>query len=129
LLTRVYVDFHAVEEKHRDIDARLVNWARWSLGRLDRGGSYPATAAGFEGYRPPATIHRHVEAPNPVDSIAAVHMQAAVVALPVKHRLATHWHYIRRNNPRRAAQDLAVTLAGLAELVRDARQMLINRGY
>jgi DNA-directed RNA polymerase specialized sigma24 family protein len=63
-----------------------------------------------------------------VDKIDAAKIQSAVVALPTKHRLALSWAYIKRSNPRKAAQTIGVTMQGLRDLVNDARQMLINRG-
>jgi DNA-directed RNA polymerase specialized sigma24 family protein len=62
-----------------------------------------------------------------VDGMDAQRIAKAVGHLPEPHRKALHWSYIRPVNPRRAASDLGTTLDGLALLVRDGRQMLVNR--
>lgn len=65
----------------------------------------------------------------PVDSRDAAQIAKAVTALPEQHRLAINWHYVKPIGPLRMARALGVTREGLAHLVRDGRQMLINRGY
>lgn len=119
--TRQRVDFSTVPEAHRPIDARLVNWARWSNSK-----AHSNTSPMFRLYRTPEHWGSE-QAANPVDSIDAQKMQKAVSALPGRHRLALSWCYIKRNNPRSAAQMLGVSLADLLHLINDARQMLINR--
>ena len=47
--------------------------------------------------------------------------------LPEKHRRALEWSYCNARNPARIASDLGVSLAGLADLIREGRQMLANR--
>jgi hypothetical protein len=47
--------------------------------------------------------------------------------LPDAHSFAVQWSYVFGGNPRRAAQRVGETLAGLDRLVNDGRQMLINR--
>ena len=126
MLVRDYVDFGHVEEQHLAIDARLANWARWSHNREHRGASpmfllYRATEAN-------QTRGLVLETLNPLDAIDAQRVQNGVSALPTPHRLALSWSYIKRSNPRALAQELGHSLAGLARLVRDARQMLVNRG-
>ena len=115
------VDFNAVEPHQVAIDARLTNWARWSSGRGGRDCS-PM----FRLYRPD-NYERPVTA-TPIDSLDAQRIQKAVAGLPTPHRLALSWCYIHRTNARKAAQLLGESLPGLARLIRDARQMLINRG-
>lgn len=121
-MARSHVDFSAVEPKHRAIDARLVNWARWSV---NRGGGDVSPM--FRLYRSPEHWSEAVGKPLPIDPYDAQKVQKAVSALPTPHRLALSWCYIRRTNPRRAAQTLGESLEGLAHLIRDGRQMLINR--
>lgn len=118
------VDFSAVEPHHVAIDARLTNWARWSSGRSGRDCS-PM----FRLYRSSEARRMDaVDAPPPIDSLDAQRVQKAVAGLPTPHRLALSWCYIHRTNARKAAQLLGESLPGLARLIRDARQMLINRG-
>lgn len=124
MLMRAKVDFFEVAEGQRDMDRRLHNWAIWCNG-----------SAGGEGhpmwrlYRTPPA--RGEVAPCggvvSVDRMDAVRIAKAVAALPEKHRRALNWCYVKPSAPKRAAQSLAVSLEGLALLVRDARQMLINR--
>ena len=122
MLMRVYVDFSSVETKHELIDQRLQNWARWSHNR-GSGGASPM----FRLYRS-TEVHAGHESSGPVvDSLDAQRVQKAVTALPTNHRLALSWAYIKRNNPQRCAISLGLTLAGLAQMVRDSRQMLCNR--
>lgn len=118
-----YVDFNYIEPGHQAVDAWLVNWARWSM---NRGGS--GVQPMFRYYRSTdaAQIYGALSA-NPVDAIAGQAAQKAVTGLPVKHRLAISWCYIKRTKPRLAAQSLGESLPGLQVLIRNARQMLVNR--
>jgi len=63
-----------------------------------------------------------------VDRIDAMRIAKAVAALPVPHRSAVNWAYVRPVSPRRACQAIGTTMEGLALLLRDGRQMLLNRG-
>ena len=114
------VDFNAVRPEHHDIDKRLGNWGRWSLGR---GGSDCSPM--FRLYRP--DNYEREPSGNPLDPIDAQRVQKGVTALPTPHRLALSWCYISRNNPRKAAQLLGESLEGLARLIEHGRTMLINR--
>jgi hypothetical protein len=118
------IDFHAVEEKHRGIHERLLNWARWCNGTPGASSSpmfrlyvAPARARGAE----------HTWTSIGVDTHDASRIAKAVVALPEQHRKALNWSYLKPINPRRAASSLGTSLEGLALLVRDGRQMLVNR--
>jgi DNA-directed RNA polymerase specialized sigma24 family protein len=116
------VDFNHVQPEHAKIDRRLANWARWSNNR----GS-PAVCAMFALYRADNFDRLDSTQPPPIDHLDAQRVQKGVGALPGPHRLALSWCYIKRNNPRKAAQTLGESLEGLAQLIRDGRQMLINR--
>lgn len=119
------IDFHAVEEKHRAIHARLENWARWCNGSPVR-----EINPMFRLYIAPARARGDYGAASclPIDRQDAARIAKAVIALPAPHRAAINWSYIKPVSPRRAAQALATSLDGLALYVRDGRQMLINRG-
>lgn len=121
MLMRAKVDFFQVEAGQREIDRRLQNWARW-LRNVGTGG-----ARGVFAMVRSARSADDRDGPVVVDGADAAQVQRAVSALPEKHRHAINWSYVDGGNPRRAAQRLAVSLEGLALLVRDARQMLINR--
>ena len=119
--TAEYVDFSTVEDRHRSIDARLENWARWSRNPVAAGG-----CPMFRLYRS-SEVHRvESSASQPVDGIDAARMQKGMQGLPVNHRLALSWAYIKRNNPGQAARSLGLSLQGLLDIVRDGRQMLVN---
>lgn len=121
MLMRAKVDYFQVEGHHREIDRRLQNWARW----LYSGGGGGARGVFALVQSAPDPADRG--GPALVDGADAAVMQRAVVALPEKHRHAINWAYAKCGNPRREAQRLAVSLEGLGLLVRDARQMLLNR--
>lgn len=120
-MRRDAVDFFLVEDAHLAIHKRLENWAAWCRGGGGRG-VHPM----FRFYRP--DNYERVEFVSSVDVLDAARVQKGVSALPEKHRHATQWQYVVPCNPRRAAQELAVSLRGLADLVRAGRVMLINRG-
>jgi DNA-directed RNA polymerase specialized sigma24 family protein len=116
------VDFFAVEPKHYKMDARLRNWAAWAHSP-----QWGRVQPMFRLYRPDE--HWEGLAPStPIDTLDATKIQKAMAHLPEKQRSALGWNYIKRNNPKRAAQGLGVNLQGLADLVRTGRVMLINRG-
>lgn len=121
MATRGAVDFHAVESAHFAIHERLLNWARWCYSNGGR-----TVAPMFRLYRTPE--HWGSEPSLSVDSLDAQAIQKAVSHLPEKHRKALGWCYVIRSSPRRATRELAVTMEGLAELVREGRCMLVNRG-
>lgn len=122
-----YVDFNSVDPKHRAIDGRLCNWSRWAtvhsrgfvqpMFRLYRPDEFGEDRGGIDTDRPP-----------PIDTADAVVIEKAVCKLPDNHKLATVWFYRVRVQPIRACKALGVSRSGLAELIRDARQMLVNRG-
>lgn len=123
--TRTTIDFHAVEEKHHAIDARLRNWGRWL-----HGSEPPSISPMFRMYRSTARARgaEHTWATSSVDGPDAARIGRYVGLLPMDHRRALNWCYVKPVNPRRAAQELGVTLDELARLLRNARQMMVNRG-
>jgi hypothetical protein len=117
------IDFHAVEEHQREIDARLINWGRWCNG---------STALGvcpmFRMVPPPPRVRGDLSlTSDSVDGADAALIAKAVVALPSSHRAAVNWAYVKPVNPRKACVAMGTNMAGLAQLLRDGRQMLINR--
>lgn len=117
------INFDYVEPHHEAIDASLRNWARWVKGGHGNRDVHPM----FRQYRPD-NWERDVSPHDPIDALKAADMQKAVGRLPEKHRHAIGWVYVIGGSPRRQAQKLAVSLDGLYMLIRDGRQMLINRG-
>ena len=117
------VDFSQVPEHQREIDGRLLNWAK-SI----RDGYAKNISPMFR--LMPKVVRSEPGAPSVV---GADHADAAVIAkavahLPEKHRHALVWCYVKPGAPSLAARQLAVTVRGLGDLVNDGRQMLINRG-
>lgn len=119
------IDFHAVEDKHREIHARLENWARWC-----HGARLPSSCPMFVLSRATARARGDYGATCsvPVDREDAARIAKAVIALPTPHRAAINWSYVKPVSPRRAAQAIGTSFEGLALYVRDGRQMLVNRG-
>ena len=122
--TRMEIDFHAVEEKHTEIHQRLLNWGRWC-----NGSGAPSTSPMFRLYQAAARARSSdgVTYGTSVDTADASKIAKAVTALPAPHRAAINWSYVKPISPRRAAAAIGTTLDGLALLVRDGRQMLVNR--
>ena len=114
------VDFHQVEAHQREIDGRLKNWAM----SCNSSGP-PQVSPMFRLYRP--DNWERGTARVPVDHADAARIAKGVAALPEKHRKAINWAYLKPVNPRRACQEIGVSMDGLALLLRDGRQMLINR--
>lgn len=119
---RPAVDFNHVDEKHAAVHQRLEEWAIWVR---PRGSSWVQPM--FRQFRSAETWVAP-EARITVDPLIAQATEKAVTALPADHRSSIQWCYVFRTNPRKACQLIGVSPAGLAELIRDGRQMLINRG-
>ena len=120
-----YIDFHAVEEKHLAIHGRLVNWGTWC-----NGSTASSTSPMFRLYIASAQARSHdgvTYGVSSVDRLDATAIAKAVAALPESHRSAVNWCYVRPVSPKRAAQSIGTSLDGLMQLLRDGRQMLINR--
>lgn len=116
------IDFSYVEEKHTAIHTRLENWASWVQPR--KGPSkHPmwrfAKSNAFQ-WHPP-------EIRKTCDTADAQRIEKAVAALPGPHGYAIRWCYVHRTTPARACRDLATNKAGLMQIIRDGRQMLVNR--
>lgn len=126
---RGYVDLNAVLPQHRQIDARLANWGRWCHGPTRRD-----VSPMFRGMPPQPHLRQPGDiAAEPLDTMDAAKVSKEVSRLPEKHRAALNWCYVldprsKDASPTRACKKLGTSFQGLADLLRDARQMLINRG-
>lgn len=121
--TREAVDFHAVEPHQREIDGRLRNWGLWC-----NGSNVPMTSPMFRMAPPPPRVRGDMAYSSvSVDRMDAAKIAKAVAALPASHRAAINWSYVKPVSPKRACQAIGTSMEGLALLVRDGRQMLINR--
>ena len=114
------VDFNVIEKKHEEIHRRLENWAAWCKG----GEEVIAASPMFRLYRPD-NYGREASAPT-VDGTDAQRIAKAMVQLPIKHRVAVNWFYVKPVSPLKTCKTLGLSMEGLADHVRDGRQMLIN---
>jgi hypothetical protein len=118
------VDFHAVEPHQRAIDVRLRNWGRWCNGT-----SGSESSPMFRMVPPPPRVRGDGACyADTVDRKDAERIAEALAELPAPHRAAINWCYAKPVNPKRACEAIGTTMEGLAQFVRDGRQMLINRG-
>ena len=119
------IDFHTVYDHHLSIHDALLNWSRVVRVSVASGKPTPM----FKHYRA-SEVWISDEPRIPTDTQAGWKMERAVFMLPLKHRDAIRWHYVfPRRNPSMVARKLAVTTAGLHQLVHDGRSMLRNRTY
>ena len=120
------IDFHAVPPHHIDIDGRLRNWGIWCNSR-----QVASSSPMFRLAPSPEPVRREygTACANRVDRSDAICIARAVTQLPEKHAAALNWCYVKPVSPRRACIAIGVTMEGLAELVDDGRQMLVNRLY
>lgn len=122
-----YIDYNHVPEEQQSIHELLVNWARWiksgSGGWACHPMWKPCVAKEQEALR-----HKRGEEPKePIHVDDAIRIERAVAALPDKHRKSVRWCYVFQRNPLAACKAIAVSKDELARLVKDGRQMLINR--
>lgn len=119
------IDFDIVPPDQYAIDARLRNWGTWCNGTPVASSSpmfrlSQSTARAREGV---------ASSINGVDRTDAVRIARAVTSLPPTHARALNWCYVKPVNPRSACASFGTTMEGLATLLDDGRQMLINRGF
>lgn len=115
-------DFAHVEPHQAEIHDTLINWSLW-------------VKPGHPSYMHPMWAKSrsnawqwHVPEHRPTcDILKAQRTEKAVSKLPEKHRYAVRWCYVHRGHPAKAAKKAGVTIDGLYKLVRDGRQMLIDR--
>ena len=121
---RAHVDLNAVLPQHRSIDARLANWGRWSFGPTRHN-----VSPMFRGMpREPQLCDAGALTAETIDGQDAMKLAKIIGQLPEKHRAALNWCYVSPGAPKRICQKLGTSFQGLADLLRDARQMLVNRG-
>ena len=116
------IDFNAVPFRQEHIHSRLVNWARWVRPR--RSSWVHPMWRGFKA----SEVWAGTRVSVPIDPLDAQAVEKGVSLLPDAHRFAIRWCYVYGGNPRRAARQVGESLEGLAVLITNGRQMLINRG-
>lgn len=123
------VDYFLVEPKHEAIHTRLENWARWCATRQHGWMSSPM-------FRLARSNSRQWHAPEirpMLNLIDAQALEKAVGALPDANKAAVRWSYVFRSKPIKVCRFLGLMVGDKADhealmsLVRDGRQMLINR--
>jgi hypothetical protein len=119
------IDFDAVPAHHYAIDARLRNWGTWCNGT--RGDSSSPMFRLAQSSARARTDSR--TSSLGIDPSDAVRIAVGVTALPVKHAAALNWCYVKPVGPRKFCEVVGTTMEGLATLLDEARQMLINRGF
>lgn len=117
-----YVDFCYVPPHQEAMHARLGNWARWVRVRPHGWATHPMWRAAVTPRQ--WDIDPHIK--TALDSLDALLIERTVAKLPEKHRDALRWHYVRRVDPAGMARTLAVSRAGLLELVIAGRTMTQN---
>lgn len=120
-----HVDYQRVQPEHVAIHERLQNWRRWLSSKNVAWTSHPMWKhlKAKEEFLARERGEYHI----PPDFQDAHAMEKAVSMLPEKHRFAIRWWYVYSGNPLRVARQAAVSKERLAELVKEGRQMLINR--
>ena len=115
-------DFHYVDPKHKEIDARLENWASYVRVKFPSWVS-PIWKMGKSNGR-----QWHVPEYRPAcDTLDGHVIEKAVSALPHLHRDVIRWAYVHRYSEQQARRQFGLTKDGLFQALQDARMMLINR--
>ena len=118
------IDLNHIPARHDAIDARLTEWARWVKVRPVSW----ATAPMFRLYRAPKQWESDLDIRIEINTLDAAEIERAVSFLPDKHRTAIRWAYVFSYIPdARIRAELGATQEGLARLIHDGRDMLVNR--
>ena len=117
-----HVDFNVVEPHHKEIDKRLINWGRSCYSGFGGG------AIGMFKWVKPSQTWDEIETRIPIDRHDAMLIANGVAALPGPHGQALNWCYVQRTAPKHGCILCSTNMGGLAQLLRDGRTMLINRG-
>lgn len=121
-MKREAIDFFLVADRHLVIHDRLTNWARYvAVRQIQHQASIwrMGKSNGRQWHQPELSV--------PVNQLDGHKMEKAVADLPDMHRDALRWSYVYRINPSHMRRYLGVTDAGLYQLVKDGRNMLVNR--
>lgn len=118
------IDLNHVHPRHDAIDRRLNEWSRWV--RVKPMGW--TTAPMFRLYRAPKQWESDLDIRIEINTLDAAEIERAVSFLPDKHRTAIRWAYVFSHiHDARIRAELGVTQEGLARLIHDGRDMLVNR--
>jgi hypothetical protein len=122
-MRRDLIDFFVVEPHQIAMHERLENWALTVEVWRTQGRGHPMWAKS-------RSNSRQWHEPSlraPANTLEGHAMEKAVAALPPPNRDALRWQYVWKGGPLHMARKLGVTKEGLFKLVKDGRQMLINR--
>jgi DNA-directed RNA polymerase specialized sigma24 family protein len=123
-MRRDLIDFFIVPDHQLQMHGRLENWSRWvEFSRKQGGKQHPMWAKSMSNARQ----WHEPEIRDATDELDGLALEKGVAMLPEKHREAVRWCYVYRSGPLHMARKLGLTKEGLMLLVRDGRQMLINR--
>lgn len=122
LMRTKYVDFHAVPERHREIDARLENWARWASS----GGGSTNVHPMFRQYRSKEERERAREPRMVCDTLDALHIERSLRKIGSRHAETLRWAYVFKGSPKKFCASIGSTLEGLSGLLQDARDAIKN---
>lgn len=118
---KTFVDFHKVDEHHKEIHQRLLNWASWV--QVHSGGKIHPM---WKNARSNAWQWHTPEHRETCDILDAQKMEKEVSKLPPDERTAIRWMYVFRNHPKAACRNLQVDAPGLMRLCRAARSKLAH---
>jgi len=121
-MRRDEIDFFVIEPHQMAMHDRLENWARWGVQRHQSwvNPMFRFSKSNSRQWHP-------VEIRLAIDPKDAVLVEKSVSALPPKNREAVRWWYLHKGSPRKQCARLGCTEDALNKMVRDGRQMLINR--
>lgn len=118
------VDLNHIPARHDAINLRLEEWERYVRVSPKVWTCQPM----FRHYRAPRQYESQAVTYVEINTLAAHEIERAVSILPDKHRTAIRWCYVFAFIPvGKVRRELGVTNDALAELIHDARSMLINR--
>ena len=122
-MAKIKIDINYIEQHQKEIHGRLCNWALDVADRAAKPNVSPMFRTAI--LLDEALIPK--DQPPVVDHEDAQKIEKAVCLLPKVHRDAVIWFYIKRISELKFRKQHGHTLEHLYKLVRDGRQMLINR--
>lgn len=116
-------DYSRVPDNCKEIDAMLVNWAKWVMVKPQAWRTHPM----FAQYRSKSWQWEMPVVVIPVDGIEAMRVEKAVGALPEKVRDVIRWAYVFTHIPDNIIRrNLGLTRESLLICLNNGRNMLKN---
>lgn len=115
-----YVDFHVIDSSHSKVHERLLNWVRWVRVRPELGWKMAPfwrlvkweRKGESQGFR------------ETCDVLDAEATEKVIRDLPEPNRTAIRWWYVKASNPKKAAQELGISLERLSDIIHQTRSLL-----